>query len=209
MRNDFRQSLSREQYTIEFKVDNRKQIQANEVVTDIRSGLGDDGIMTKYSISEKGLKALFKKLLAMKLITHDELCRGSSFYERRIDRIKSRGHPRADLVVEIPIYDVTSGTMGIVRDISEKGFRVAGISAKVGDERWFQIPVDRYILADPLMVIAECRWVAVKGRNKKYAVAGFELKDVSSVDEKLLKDFIDFLLLSKSGEWLTVGDKPK
>ena len=117
-------------------------------------------------------------------------------------------YPRADLIVKIPICDVTSGNAGIVKDVSEKGPRVDGIAAHVGDERTFQIPVDSYILADPLLVIAECRWVTTKGKTRKYPVAGFALKDVSATDEKLLKDFIDFLLLSKSGEWQVVDRKP-
>ncbi len=188
-------------------MDTVKQIQANEVVRDIRSGTEDNGLMGKYGLSRKGLETLYKKLLALKLITHDELYRVSSLYRQKLDRIMSRLHPRADLGVKVPVYDVISGKIGVVRDISEKGLRVAGIPADVGDERTFQIPVDMFINADPLLVIAECRWVTIKGKNRKYPVAGFELKDVSVNDGKLLKDFIDFLLLSKSGQWQVLETK--
>lgn len=182
-------------------MDPKQTIRANEAVGDILSGLGDNGLMEKYGLSQRGLERLLKKLMACGLITHDEVYRQSSFYREKIDRIMSRLHPRANLGVKVPIYDVTSGNLGLVRDISEKGLRVAGIPAAVGDERTFQIPIDMFIHADPLLIIAECRWVTTKGKNRKYPVAGFELRDVSAHDGKLLKDFIDFLLLSKSGQW--------
>jgi len=190
-------------------VDTRQQIHAKAVVSDIRSGLGDNGLMAKYGLSQRGLERLFKKLVALKLITPDELYRGSPLYQKRIDRIMSRLHPRADLGVRVPIYDVTTGNVGLVRDISERGLRVAGIAADVGDERAFQIPIDMFMHADPLLIIAECRWVTIKGKNRKYPVAGFELKDVSVADGKVLKEFIDFLLLSKSGEWQVLETRPQ
>lgn len=62
--------------------------------------------------------------------------------------------------------------------------------------------------ADPLLVTAECRWVTIEGKKRKYPVAGFELKDAFATDEKPLKNFIDFFLLSKSGEWQIVENNP-
>jgi PilZ domain len=179
----------------------KQQIPATTVVHDIRSDLGDSGLMAKYGISRIELERLFKKLLDSKLISYEELYFGSSLYKTKIDMKSSRRHPRADIGVKVPIYDITTGTVGIVRDISVQGLRVAGIPVNVGDERTFQIPVDMFIAADPLLVIAECKWVTIKGQNRKYHVAGFELKELSASDATLLKDFVDFLLLSKSGEW--------
>ncbi|HMK35091.1 MAG TPA: PilZ domain-containing protein [Desulfomonilaceae bacterium] len=179
----------------------KKQVPARAVVSDIRAGFGDNGLRAKYSLSQRGLGRLFKKLLTSNLITHDELYRGSCLYKENIDRIMSRFRPRADLSVKIPIYEVTSGSVGLLRDISETGLRVAGIQAAIGDEKTFQIPIDMFIRADPLLVIAECRWVKIKSKNRQYPVAGYELKAVSEADANVLRDFIEFLLMSKSGEW--------
>jgi hypothetical protein len=180
----------------------RKQIYGRQVVNDIRTGLGDDGLMSKYGLSKRGLELLFKRLIGLRLISHEELCSGSVLY-------RSRLYPRADLGLKIPIYDVTTGTRGIVRDISVKGLRVAGIPVEVGDERAFQIPVDKFMLAEPLLVVAQCRWVTIKGKKREFTVAGFELKDISATDESVLKAFIEFLLLSKSGEWQVLRESPE
>jgi len=187
----------------------KQQIHARTVVSEISSGLGDDGLMAKYGLSHRGLERFFRKLVDLKLITHDELYRGSSLYRKRIDRIMSRLHPRADLAIKVPIYDVSTGDVGLLRDISERGLRVAGIPADAGDERAFQIPIDMFIRTAPLLIIAECRWVTMKGKNRKYPVAGFELKDVSVGDGGVLKEFIHLLLLSKSGEWQVLDGKPR
>ncbi|AFM26211.1 PilZ domain-containing protein [Desulfomonile tiedjei] len=175
-------------------MDSKQPIPANIVLHDIRSGLGDNGIMAKHGLSQKSLETLFQKLLAAKLITHEELYRRSSLYKKKMDRIVSRSHLRAEIGVSIPIYDVTCGRVGLMRDISEKGLRVAGIPAEKGDERTFQIPVGMLMQADPLLVIAECRWVTIKGKERKYHVAGFEIKVVSMSDRRLLKSLVDLLL---------------
>jgi hypothetical protein len=60
-------------------------------------------------------------------------------------------------------------------------------------------------MADPLSVVAECKWVEIKGRRKKYPVAGFEIIYLPAIDRNTLQDFISVLLLSESGEWQTIG----
>ncbi len=51
----------------------RKVIIAAEVVRDIRSRMTDLELMEKYKLSRRGLDSLLKKLLAVKLITPEEL----------------------------------------------------------------------------------------------------------------------------------------
>jgi hypothetical protein len=177
------------------------RIRANAVAGDIRSGKTDIELMVKYQLSRKALGKLFEKLLESRLIAHDELYKVSSLYKEKVDKTMTRLHARADLKVKIPIYDISSSKIGLVRDISERGLRVAGIEAEVGEVKTFQLSIDSFIQADPLLVLAECRWVEMKGKNKKYPVAGFELKDLSEADEKALRTFVDFLIVSKSGEW--------
>ena len=94
---------------------------------------------------------------------------------------------------------------GILRDISEKGLRVAGIESSVGQVKTLQIPIDMFMQTDPLLIIAECKWVETKGKNKRYPVAGFEIMDLSERDRKVLRDFMGLLVLGESGEWKTIG----
>lgn len=50
-----------------------KKISAKDLVTDIRSGMDDDGLMRKYEISEQGLQRLFEQLLEKGLMTEADL----------------------------------------------------------------------------------------------------------------------------------------
>ena len=56
------------------------------------------------------------------------------------------------MAVRVPIYDMGSGAIGVLRDISETGLRVAGIESRVGQAKAFQIPIDMFMQADPLLL---------------------------------------------------------
>ncbi len=183
----------------------KRQINGKDILKDLRSGMVAWELQVKYKLSAKSLQAIFKKLVERNAISHSELYELSSFYKERIDRRRERAYPRADLGVYAPIYDVGSGAIGVLRDISETGLRVAGIKSSVGQATTFQIPIDMFIHAEPLLIIAECKWVKIKGRRRKYPVAGFEIMDLPEADRDVLRNFMTFLLLSDSGEWETIG----
>ncbi len=181
----------------------KRRISAKSVHEDIRSGLSETELIAKHGLSPKGLQRLFKELVHGKIVTHQYLYKRFPSYRERTDQLKQRRARRVGLSVRLPVCDVGSTSFGIVRDISETGLRVAGLKYQVGDVTTFQLPIDVFMNADPLLVIARCQWVSEKGNEKKYFVAGFELVDLSPADRKVLKEFIHLLLLSKSGEWNT------
>jgi c-di-GMP-binding flagellar brake protein YcgR len=183
----------------------KRQINGKDILNDLRSGMAAWELQAKYILSAKSLQAIFNKLVERGAISHLELYEMSSFYRDRIDRIRGRAHPRADLAVYVPIYDIGSGVSGVLRDISETGLRVAGVTSSVGQAKTFQIPIDTFMQSDPLLIIAECKWVEIKGRRKMYPVAGFEIIDLPGRDSEILRNFIKFLLLNESGEWETTG----
>lgn len=183
----------------------KRQINGRDILNDLRSGMVAWELQVKYKLSAKSLQAIFKKLVERQAISHSELYEMSSFYRDRVDHIRGRAHPRADLAVYVPIYDIGSGAIGVLRDISETGLRVAGIASSVGQATTFQIPIDRFMQAEPLLIIAECKRVEIKGRHKQYPVAGFEIIDLPANDMNTLQNFISVLLLSESGEWQTIG----
>ncbi len=183
----------------------KRQINSRHILTDLQSGMAAWELQVKYKLSAHSLQAIFKKLVGRGAISHSELYEISSFYRARIDRIRGRAYPRADLAVYVPIYDIGSGAVGVLRDISETGLRVAGITSNVGKATTFQIPLDMFMQANPLLIIAKCKWVEIKGIHKKYPVAGFEIIDLRERDSQILRNFIKFLLLSESGEWETIG----
>jgi hypothetical protein len=183
----------------------KRQINGRDILNDLRSGMADSELQVKYNFSEKALQTILKKLVACKAISHSELYEISLSYRDRVDRITGRRYPRADLAVRVPIYDIGSGAIGVLRDISETGLRVAGIESSVGQAKTFQIPIDMFMPAEPLLIVAECKWVEIKGGYKKYPVAGFEIIDLPERDRNTLQNFISVLLLSESGHWNTLG----
>jgi hypothetical protein len=183
----------------------KRQINGKDIVDDLRSGNTDSELMEKYGLSPRALQAIFQKLVACKAISKAELCDRSPLYRERADQISARRVPRADLTIRIPIYDLQASATGILRDISETGLRVAGIESSIGQLKTFQIPIDTFMQADPLLVVAECKWVKTKGKNSRYPVAGFEIMDLSEKDRKSIREFIKLLLLNKSGEWQTLA----
>ena len=63
----------------------KPRLNAREVVADIRSGLSDEQLMSKYGLSAKGLTALFDKLAAANLISRGELEARMSHRESTVD----------------------------------------------------------------------------------------------------------------------------
>ncbi|MBI5251098.1 MAG: PilZ domain-containing protein [Desulfomonile tiedjei] len=179
----------------------QKRINGSEVLADIRVGMSESELRLKYQLSEKGIDRVFRKLVSTDAISRLELCSKYPAYKSRQDCIKQRQAPRAELTVPLPLYDIGSGSLGIVRDISTTGLRVAGIEAEVGEVKTLQLPVDLFIQADPLLICAKCAWVETRGNNKRYTVAGFQITDLSEADASVLECFINFLILGGSGEW--------
>ncbi len=182
----------------------KRQINGKDILNDLRSGMAAWELQLKYKLSGKSLQNIFKKLVERNAISHSELYELSSFYRERIERRRERAYPRADLGVYVPIYDIGSGAIGVLRDMSETGLRVAGIESRMGQAKTFQIPLDMFIHAERLLIIAECKWVEIKGRRRKYPVAGFEIMDLPETDREALRNFMTFVLLSDSGDWETI-----
>jgi hypothetical protein len=180
------------------------KIAGKQVLADIRSGMTEPQLKAKYGLSSRGIVRLFDRLTDSRLIKPSELFDRYPTYKKVVDNVKGRKDPRARLTVPMLVYDIDSSAMGVVRDISMTGLRVAGLKANIGDMRTFQIPVDMFMNTDPLLVIVECAWVKRK-ENKSYQTAGFKIVKLSDRDASVLKSFMDFLILSNSGEWQTIG----
>ncbi|MGB6067037.1 MAG: PilZ domain-containing protein [Desulfomonilaceae bacterium] len=183
----------------------KRQINGRNLINDLRSGMADGELQLKYSLSDNGLCTIFEKIVDSGAVSHSELSERSPLYSLRAQYKESRSYPRADLAVRVPIYDLGTGSVGILRDISEIGVRVAGIDTRVGEAKTFQIPIDMFIRSDPLLIIAECKWAKPKGKMREYVVAGFEIMDLSETDRNALQNFVSVLLLSESGQWKTLG----
>ncbi len=183
----------------------KRQISGRNIINDLRSGMTDPELQMKYALSANSLCKIFEKLVDRGAVSHSELSEWSELYCLRTGYKESRTFPRADLAVNVPIYDLATGSQGILRDISEKGLRVAGINAWVGRAGTFQVPLDMFMQAEPLLIVAECKWAKTRRKMKEYVVAGFEIIDLSPKDRNALRNFISVVLLSESGHWKTLS----
>ena len=59
----------------------KRQINGNHVINDLRSGMGDLELQTKYELSPKALQTILEKLVACNAISHAELCERSLLYK--------------------------------------------------------------------------------------------------------------------------------
>ncbi|MGO9568645.1 MAG: PilZ domain-containing protein [Desulfomonilaceae bacterium] len=177
----------------------KRKISATQVVRDIRSGITQEELQDKYKIALHRVEKLFKRIVAANAVTESELAERYPSYKEAIAGINPSRNRRVLLPFEFIVYDITTSSIGLVRDISETGLRVAGINCNVGGERTFQLPVDIFIKADPVLMVAKCQWVKVRGKTMIYATAGFEITDISDDDRMVLKTFVESLSIVKSG----------
>ncbi len=176
----------------------KRKISATQVVRDIRSGITQEELQEKYKIALHRVEKLFKRLVAANAVTESELADRYPSYKKAIAGINQSRNRRVLLPFELIVYDIATSSIGLLRDISETGIRVAGINCSVGGERTFQLPVDIFMEADPVLMVAKCQWAKVRGKTTKYATAGFEITDISDDDRKVLKTFVELLSILKS-----------
>jgi uncharacterized protein (DUF433 family) len=182
----------------------QEKINTDSIIRDIQSGMNDSELREKYDLSHKGLLRLMERLVDSKLIPPSNLMAVSETYRRRVHQGEQRSHPRAYITAPIPIYDMTSGTTGLLRDISRQGFRIAGIDSSVGDLKPFQLPLATFMKSDPVVIIGECRWVTRKAAHNEYSVTGYRMSTFTEGDANAVRKFISFLLFSESGHWKIV-----
>lgn len=184
-----------------------RRVVSGQALQDIRSGKGDAELKEKYKLSSRGLVRLLERLVDSKLISQAELSEISEAYRNKVGRIYGRRQVRAHISVPIPVYDIGSigsSAIGLLRDISLEGFRIAGIESNVGDVKTFQLPLDMFMKTHPLILVGECSWANTKVGDHNYWVAGYRMETVTETDREAITKFINFLLFTDSGQWKTV-----
>jgi uncharacterized protein (DUF433 family) len=174
----------------------KRRIRPREVLNEIRSGISEAELRTKYRLSAKGIERLFSLLVANGTVDKSELFEKYPWYERKAAHVEQRFDLRVSLKGRVYIHDVLMSSTGTLRDISEKGFRAAGINCNVGESKSFLIDLQPFIKADPVLVVARCRWAETRGHSQKYITAGFEILDISDSDSKVLRSLVESLRVS-------------
>jgi hypothetical protein len=170
----------------------KREIKAKDFVNDLRSGMSDSELRSKYNLSAQGLQSAFKKLLEAKAVRTSEVFGRVSLEDDTVAIATTRLLPRDELEFPFPIY-LCVGTRptvkGVIKDITEKGLKVSGIETKVGEVKTFAIPSDKFSQVDPFAFRAICRWVDEDG------CAGFQIIQFSQRGSGELEKLIRFLTL--------------
>ncbi len=177
-----------------------QRIRARQIIHHFRSGMGDDNLMKKYGLSHKGYQRLLRILVSEKVIEHAELYERSPTYKAMADILSARHFPRVSVPLPIRVYHDETSQKGFVRDISENGFRVAGIEANVGETMTLRIPLNELAQGKPLEFDAVCRWSKTAGKTKRYVLSGFEITGVSEEARSQLVELLDLFSSQSRGK---------
>jgi hypothetical protein len=169
----------------------KRIIRAKDFLRDIRRGMSTAELMEKYELSTKAFQQVLKKLIDASTASHTDVqgSAGRITQPRVVEDL--RQFPRK--VIDFPLWvygDVEQIEHGMVVDASEKGVRVRGISATVGESRTFVVrygPGDR---RQPFVFEATCRWANGTKLDSNETIAGFEITRISGVDAERLQDIL-------------------
>ena len=110
----------------------------------------------------------------------------------------SSHHERREISRRVPSLQIVvfdkdkGGSMGIIKDITEKGLALRRIDADIGERKTLWILGDDLALIDPFELEVECRWVGSEG-SEKQLVAGFQVIRISGADLQKLQELLELL----------------
>ncbi len=158
----------------------KRTLSAREMVDDIHRGLTDQGLMNKYRLSALGLQSAFRKLVAAKYIVHDDVKGRMPSFADTLDLSQSRRMPRHYPVVRLPIFDLEDLNMETyaIRDLSEKGVQISGMSLEIGSVKTFLVQLEKFADLLPFHFEAQCRWTK-DGAEGHPRISGFEITNIS------------------------------
>lgn len=173
----------------------KKRIRVKDILVDIRSGMSEFDLMTKYGLSSRGLQSTFRKLVAAKAIRYDEICDRSASYEDTCEIIDDRKLARDYVIFELPVLDVQdSGNRGWVRDLTEEGLNIGGIRTSEGSVMKLLIAPQELEDFLPFTLEARCQWVS-DDDDRATRRAGFQITKISQQSLEQLRKLIDFLTI--------------
>lgn len=171
-----------------------RKIKACDIVADIRARLTDFELMSKYDLSWELLQDVLKKLVRGNAIRAAELEERSAYFDDPVNRRRTRGAYRAYMRIPIPIEDLNDVfNRGFVTDLSERGFRTRGVTAKNNDDKTFLIRAGDVSEVENLRFNATCRWVNGQDGPRESCEAGFLIMGLSDEDLSRIRRLIQAL----------------
>jgi hypothetical protein len=169
-----------------------REIKAKEIVSDIKSGIGDDQLMHKYRLTFRGLQGVYRKLVDSNIIDSASL-EGRIIPLSGAEKTMISRLPRTEIHFPLPVQDVANpDNQGTVIDISVRGLGVKGLSSEADEVKELLIKANEFFRLKPFTVKAKCRWVKPSGSSKEM-LSGFEIIFIANRELKKLKDLLDTL----------------
>lgn len=154
-------------------------IKARDLVKDIRSGMSDAELLTKYNLSCTGLDRVLSQLVEHKVLSRIELDNRRNAQEETPVVIDFRETERSKPGYDIPVYDVEApNTQGMLVDVSTKGVQISGISSAVGETRNFRVGAE-FGEFSSFTFQAQCQWTERKSGSSTPLRAGYQITNIS------------------------------
>lgn len=175
----------------------KKRIRIRELVKDIWNGMSNSQLMEKYSLTAKELRRAFEKLIDTEGVDFTALYRSPLRRKITFDGETRREAQRYSIAFTVPIHETHSPQIrGTVRDISEHGIGVSGISAAPGEIKSFVILPRHPPGIEPIELDAECRWSnTVAGTSEP--VAGFRTTSITDRNRNGLMKLAQFVAIKQ------------
>jgi len=166
-----------------------RRLSARDIVSDIRSGLGNAELIEKYTLTPTQLKTTFDILLGSNAIDPGELRNDFSVPPEQTGTANQREQERYFIDFELPIVEIGPPEIdGKVRDITEKGVGTIGIPSKVDEVKRFLVLHDEFVLIEPFMFEAQCRWARIAADGEHFA--GYQIIGIAEKDLRDLRQLI-------------------
>ena len=171
----------------------KKTIKVREFLKDFRSGMADAALMAKYDLPRDGLYLVYRRLMDLKAIRADELFGDSTLRSPAVSPVTVREFERYCLDFELAVYEADSpGNRGVVRDLTEKGVGLSGISCSRGDQKLLVVSPDKFMAIEPFVFGAECVWSEME-LDTRMSLSGFKINEISDDDLSRLRQLLGLL----------------
>lgn len=172
------------------------KIRIRDFLKDFRKGLSDPALMKKYHLSHRALDMLYLRLLKLKAIRPKELLGGLPEPVDNGAQSDARLQTRYCLDFPLIAYDYSNPSRrGIIRDICERGVRIDGLYATLGEVISLVVDAEDFFGIPPFRCRSECRW-HVKEKDEKGSSAGFRIIAILQSDLESLRKLIPMLTMN-------------
>jgi hypothetical protein len=175
-----------------------QKIDESGIAFDIQFGMTDAELMAKYGLQESELQRIVRRLADTGAIEASDLDERLIPCEVELSEQGIRESDRVSADFPLPIYELQRPqNYGVVRDISDQGIGVTGLTAEVNEIRTFVIPVDRLFDIAAIVFRCACRWTR-RDESDGTRTAGFAVTEVLSGDFEALQRLMNQLSARKS-----------